>query len=52
MPVLGEEGKMGQCRRMIGGCFGERGISSRGMYIRNISYIPKLSAIAGKGGAG
>jgi hypothetical protein len=43
---LVRKGRWGRCRRMIGGCFGERGISSRGLDIRNISYIqPKWENI-------
>ncbi|MGB2841060.1 MAG: hypothetical protein WBC40_01060 [Halobacteriota archaeon] len=30
---------------MIGECFGEKGISSRGMYIQSIADIPKLYTI-------
>ncbi|MCK4731691.1 MAG: hypothetical protein KAT65_04455 [Methanophagales archaeon] len=40
------KGRWGRCRRMIGGYFGEKGISSRGIGIRNISYIqPKWENI-------
>jgi len=28
-------------KRMVGGCFGEKGVSSRGRYIRS-SYIPPI----------
>ena len=36
---LVRKGRWGRCRRMIGGCFGERVISSRGIDIRNL-YTP------------
>jgi len=42
---LVRKGRWGRCKRMIGGCFGERGFSSRGWYIQSIADLSNLGDI-------